>query len=134
MIASRVSWIDFPVDKSMTVSAPHCTAQVIFSTSSAIKESTTELPILAFIFTKTLRDDGSSIWLGTTGNFIFVSLRRHYPDQVRGVAPASRYDWPGASQPEGYPGFRSRKHSGPQRNCNREYCLQRRRPRSAEGS
>ena len=51
-IHSRVSWIFFPVDKSMTVSAPHFVAQRIFSTSSSMEEATAELPIFALIFTR----------------------------------------------------------------------------------
>ena len=37
-IHSRVSWMFRPVERSMTVSAPHRVAQVIFSTSSSIEE------------------------------------------------------------------------------------------------
>ena len=55
MIHSRVSWMFFPVDKSITVSAPHCTAHFIFSTSSSIDELTAELPMLALIFTRKFR-------------------------------------------------------------------------------
>ena len=52
MIASRVSWMRLPVDRSITVSAPHRVAQVSFSTSSAIEEVTAEVPMLAFTFTR----------------------------------------------------------------------------------
>ncbi len=51
-IASRVSWIRLPVDRSITVSAPHRVAQVSFSTSSATEEVTAEVPMLAFTFTR----------------------------------------------------------------------------------
>src|ERR1044071_4655205 len=44
-----------PVDKSMTVSAPHLVAQRIFSTSSSMLEATALLPMLALIFTRKLR-------------------------------------------------------------------------------
>src|SRR5438270_8399111 len=55
MIHSRVAWMFFPVDRSITVSAPHFVAQVIFSTSSSMEEATTLLPMLALIFTRKLR-------------------------------------------------------------------------------
>src|SRR5574340_430574 len=55
MIHSRVSWMFFPVERSITVSAPQRVAQVIFSTSSPIDELTAELPMLAWIFTRKLR-------------------------------------------------------------------------------
>ena len=55
MIHSRVSWIFFPVDRSMTVSAPQRVAQVIFSTSSSMEDVTDELPMFALIFTRKLR-------------------------------------------------------------------------------
>ena len=38
MIHSRVSWMFLPVDRSITVSAPHSVAQRSFSTSSSIDE------------------------------------------------------------------------------------------------
>src|SRR5674476_871510 len=44
-----------PVDKSMTVSAPHLVAQRIFSTSSSMLDATALLPMLALIFTRKLR-------------------------------------------------------------------------------
>src|SRR6266508_964611 len=52
MIHSRVVWMSRPVDRSITVSAPHRAAQVSLSTSSAIDDVTAELPMLAFTFTK----------------------------------------------------------------------------------
>ena len=55
MIHSRVAWMFLPVDKSMTVSAPHLVAQRIFSTSSSMLEATAELPMLALILTRKLR-------------------------------------------------------------------------------
>jgi hypothetical protein len=44
-----------PVDKSITVSAPHLVAQRIFSTSSSIPEAIAELPMLALILTQKFR-------------------------------------------------------------------------------
>src|SRR5437667_10528591 len=44
-----------PVERSITVSAPHLVAQRIFSTSSSIDDATALLPMLALIFTKKLR-------------------------------------------------------------------------------
>src|SRR3954465_5790340 len=54
-IHSRVSWMFFPVERSITVSAPQRMAQTSFSTSSSIEEVTAELPMLALIFTRKLR-------------------------------------------------------------------------------
>src|SRR5499426_4457141 len=54
-IHSRVSWMFLPVERSITVSAPHRVAHVIFSTSSWIDEDTAELPMLALIFTRKFR-------------------------------------------------------------------------------
>src|ERR1043165_2609841 len=55
MIHSRVSWMFFPVERSITVSAPQRVAHVIFSTSSWIDEETAELPMFALIFTRKFR-------------------------------------------------------------------------------
>ena len=55
MIHSRVAWMSAPVDRSITVSAPQRIAHTIFSTSSAMDDATTELPMLALIFTRKLR-------------------------------------------------------------------------------
>ena len=55
MIHSRVAWMFFPVERSITVSAPHFVDQRIFSTSSSIEEAIAELPRLALIFTRKLR-------------------------------------------------------------------------------
>src|SRR5260370_42024043 len=54
-IHSRVWWMFLPVERSMTVSAPHLVAQRIFSTSSSMLEATALLPMLALIFTRKLR-------------------------------------------------------------------------------
>src|SRR5258708_20917440 len=69
-IHSRVAWMFLPVDKSMTVSAPHLVAQRIFSTSSSMLDATALLPMLALIFTKKLRPmiiGSFSGWLMFTG-------------------------------------------------------------------
>src|SRR5256886_14303454 len=55
MIHSRVAWMFLPVERSITVSAPHFVAQRIFSTSSSIDDATALLPMLALIFTRKLR-------------------------------------------------------------------------------
>ena len=54
-IHSRVVWIFFPVERSITLSAPQRDDQTIFSTSSSIEDVTAELPILALIFTRKFR-------------------------------------------------------------------------------
>lgn len=70
MIHSRVVWMLRPVDRSITVSAPHRIAHVILSTSSSMVEATAELPMLALIFTRKLRPmiiGSLSGWLTLTG-------------------------------------------------------------------
>src|SRR5436309_5865647 len=70
MIHSRVAWIFLPVDRSITVSAPHLVAQRIFSTSSSIEDATALLPMLALIFTRKLRPmiiGSDSVWLMLAG-------------------------------------------------------------------
>ena len=62
-IHSRVAWMFFPVDKSITVSAPHLTDQRIFSTSSSIEEATAELPMLALIFDEEVAADDHRLGL-----------------------------------------------------------------------
>jgi hypothetical protein len=52
MIHSRVVWMSRPVDRSMTVSAPHWVAQVSLSTSSAADDVTAEVPMLALILVR----------------------------------------------------------------------------------
>src|ERR1039457_1837548 len=54
-IHSRVAWMFFPVERSITVSAPHFAAHRIFSTSSSMLEATALLPMLALILTRKLR-------------------------------------------------------------------------------
>src|SRR4051812_13908187 len=70
MIHSRVAWMFLPVERSITVSAPHLVAQRIFSTSSSIEEATALLPMLPLIFTRKLRPmiiGSDSGWLMLTG-------------------------------------------------------------------
>src|SRR6266853_5696494 len=60
----------FPVERSITVSAPHLVAQRIFSTSSSIDEAMALLPMLALIFTRKLRPmiiGSDSGWLMLAG-------------------------------------------------------------------
>jgi hypothetical protein len=69
MIHSLVVWMSAPVERSITVSAPHRMAQTSFSTSASIEEVTAELPILAFTFTKnrfpmTLGSDSGWVHVG----------------------------------------------------------------------
>src|SRR5690606_178926 len=54
-IHSRVAWMFFPVERSITVSAPQSVDQRIFSTSSSIDDAIAELPMFAFILTRKLR-------------------------------------------------------------------------------
>ena len=51
-IHSRVVWMSRPVDRSITVSAPHRVAQVSLSTSSAAEDVTAEVPMLALILVR----------------------------------------------------------------------------------
>src|SRR6266513_908297 len=70
MIHSRVAWIFLPVDRSITVSAPHLVAQRIFSTSSSIEDATALLQMLALIFTRKFRPmiiGSDSGWLMLAG-------------------------------------------------------------------
>src|SRR4051812_36710963 len=71
MIDSRVSWIRGPVDRSITVSAPHRVAQVSFSTSSATDEVTADVPMLALTFTRNfdpITIGSDSGWLRLAGS------------------------------------------------------------------
>src|ERR1017187_2423029 len=80
-IHSRVAWMFFPVDKSITVSAPHFVAQRIFSTSSSMDDATALLPMLALIFTRKLRpmiigsDSGGLILFGMMARPAATSAR-----------------------------------------------------------
>ena len=55
-IHSRVSWMEAPVERSITVSAHNVSPRPVFSTSSSIEEQTAEL-ILALTLTRKLRSD-----------------------------------------------------------------------------
>ena len=82
-IHSRVSWMCWPVERSITVSAPQRMAHVSFSTSSAMLLVTAELPMLALILTRKLRPiaiGSSSGWLMLAGMMArprATSLRTH---------------------------------------------------------
>jgi hypothetical protein len=59
-----------PVERSITVSAPHFSAQASFSTSSSIDELTAELPMLALILVEKRRPitiGSSSRWRRLAG-------------------------------------------------------------------
>jgi hypothetical protein len=55
MTARRVSSMRLPVDRSITVSAPHRSARRSLSTSSSSDEVVGELPMFALIFTLAFR-------------------------------------------------------------------------------
>ena len=62
--------MSLPVERSITVSAPHRVDQRSLSTSSSIDELTAELPMFALIFTRKLRPmiiGSSSGWLMLAG-------------------------------------------------------------------
>ena len=62
--------MSFPVERSITVSAPQSVAHRSLSTSSSIEEVTAELPMLALIFTRKLRPmiiGSSSGWFTLAG-------------------------------------------------------------------
>ena len=70
MIHSRVSWIFFPVDRSITVSAPQRVAQTAFSTSSAMLLWMAELPMFALTLQRKFRPmiiGSASGWLMFAG-------------------------------------------------------------------
>src|SRR5215208_3044053 len=52
MIACRTRSMSRPVERSITVSAPYCTARRSFSSSSPMPELTAELPMFALILTR----------------------------------------------------------------------------------
>ena len=63
-------WIFLPVDKSITVSAPHLVDHTIFSTSSSIDDEVAEFPIFALTLTKKFLPiiiGSASGWLIFTG-------------------------------------------------------------------
>src|SRR5207247_1745252 len=70
-IASRVAWMRLPVDRSITVSAPHLVAQRSFATSSSTVDVTADVPMLAFTFTRNrlpMIIGSDSGWLTLTGS------------------------------------------------------------------
>ncbi len=68
MIASRHSSRFPPVERSITVSAPHFSAHLSFSTSSSVPEETGDAPMLALIFVSDARPIaiGSSLYFRWT--------------------------------------------------------------------
>ena len=54
-IHSRVVWMSLPVERSMSVSAPHLAAHSSLATSSLMELVTAELPMFAFTFTRNFR-------------------------------------------------------------------------------
>jgi hypothetical protein len=70
MIHCLVAWMSGPVERSITVSAPHSVAQRSLSTSASMLLTTAELPMLALIFTWNARPiaiGSSSGWLMLAG-------------------------------------------------------------------
>src|ERR1041384_8278532 len=99
MIHSRVSWMFLPVERAITVSAPHRIDQIIFSTSSSMEEATAELPMLELILTRKLRPmiiGSLSGWLMLAGMVArprATSSRTNSGVITEGMlAP---HDWPG---------------------------------------
>ncbi len=80
-IHSRVVWMSSPVDRSITVSAPHRVAQLSLATSSSIEEVTAELPMLAFTLVRKRRpmiigsDSGWLMFAGMIARPAATSLR-----------------------------------------------------------
>src|SRR5205807_284317 len=68
-IHSRVVWMSRPVERSITVSAPHRVAHRSLSNSSSIDDATEELPMLTLTFTRNPRP----ITIGSD------ATRRHLP-------------------------------------------------------
>src|ERR1019366_7912767 len=82
-IHSRVAWMFLPVERSMTVSAPHLMDQRIFSTSSSMLDATALLPMFELIFTRKLRpmiigsDSGGLMLFGMMAGPAAASARAH---------------------------------------------------------
>src|SRR6266404_5217753 len=102
-IHSRVAWMFLPVDKSMTVSAPHLVAQRIFSTSSSMLDATALLPMLALIFTRKLRpmiigsDSGWLMFAGMMARPAATSLRTNSGVISRGILCGKRENTDGTN-------------------------------------
>ena len=106
MIHSRVSWMFFPVERSITVSAPQRVAQVIFSTSSPMLDVTAELPMFALTFTRKLRPmiiGSLSGWLMFDGMIARPAATSSRTNS--GVTSSGRF------APNPMPGWRSRRTS-----------------------
>src|SRR5437763_285085 len=107
-----------PVERSITVSAPHFVAQRIFSTSSSIDEATALLPMLALILTRKLRPmiiGSLSGWLTLEGMIArprATSSRTNSGVMTAGMAAPN--DWPGCwaiPPPQARPPAASRANS-----------------------
>src|SRR3954449_2504630 len=99
MIHSRVAWMFLPVDRSITVSAPHLVAQRIFSTSSSMEEATALLPMLALILTRKLRPmiiGSDSGWLMLAGMMARPRATSERTNSaVISFGTAAPKEWPG---------------------------------------
>src|SRR5215211_3899373 len=99
MIHSRVAWMFLPVERSITVSAPHLVAQRIFSTSSSMEEATALLPMLALILTRKLRpmiigsDSGWFMFAGMMARPRATSARTN--SAVISLGMFAPKEWPG---------------------------------------
>src|SRR5438067_1822501 len=83
-IHSRVSWMFLPVERSITVSAPHFVDHRILSTSSSMEEAMAELPMLALIFTRKRRP----MIIGSVSGWLMLEGMMARP--CRRAAPAAR--------------------------------------------
>src|SRR3989442_12120907 len=100
-ILSRGAWMFLPVERSMTVSAPHLVAQRIFSTSSSMLDATALLPMLALIFTRKLRpmiigsDSGWLMFAGMMARLAATSSRTNSGVMTFGMRWGKRVkmDW-----------------------------------------
>src|SRR5262249_20729198 len=96
-----------PVDRSITVSAPHLVAQRIFSTSSSMLEATALLPMLALIFTRKLRpiiigsDSGWFTLAGMMARPAATSLRTNSGVISRGMRWGERRETEGVESLNG---------------------------------
>src|SRR4030095_9542762 len=86
-IHSRVACMFLPVERSITVSAPHFVAQRIFSTSSSMEDDTALLQMLALILTRKLRPVSIGVGDGA------VCVRRRSGHQSRTAGRGFR-GWP----------------------------------------
>src|ERR671917_2888877 len=84
MIHSRVVWMSRPVDRSMTVSAPHFVAQVSLSTSSAAEDVTAEVPMLALILVR----NRVPMIIGSVSGWLTLAGRMGRPPAISVLAEA----------------------------------------------